>query len=894
VAEVGPPSQAGASIGSRPRITGAFQFKTRPIPSDPERAVVVPEPEPLPSLPRQPVKPVSVQAVKRVFESKIAQNRSAPQIQPSRAAGVVKGIPFKKASRAKQTSLPSDDEPTTSLPALKRRDSDSTLPILRRPPQTTASSGPSQRMNPFSRPKVETSGPKAFATKATERQDALVLDDTLAASGPGGNDSDPTPGASTIAPSITADRSHQSHLRQSSEETVRSSITHNPNSAAETEEVKLPVDQDSTQKSPHSGSGDDVRSVVREDEGSSGRCQIRQHQTQHACLAGTAAQHDSSQSTANYISPTGFSCDGTSPEDEPPYSATSERTPTPQRSSAETERDNVEVPHDVDWRAAYGRRKTQDFGFPGAGIKSRATARCYRAPEDPGSWVKHVCGHFSKMGRATGRDYVSQQRCRRCSKIAPLFDSYIPKRRCSGKQASSESSLSSSPVSSGPAIKCERPRRRQCRSDTIPTDKCGESLCTDLGLMIDVILEEHSNSLKGIIGNIERTRPGIANIRRLSKRIVKHCEAGGVCSVSCGSCEIPYPCCPPKAAEKLNVGSPGQIKPSVNDSRSSLREAVQTVPALLDLVNSCADNFNLDLDKRPTAHDDRIFKNAPVAGSQHSSVASYDSEEKSADEELSNEDPWLQQTRRHLTELAEARTKMLDELDAIAGPYLEQLEDHLASGRIVDSPRRRLSRLSTQLSRKSTRTKSVGQLSRGPTRHSTQRVEDLLPGMIANWVELAQTELPATIESVSSVLDSLPGSVYQLSNGGSEMHEPFDDRHASEPAYDERRLSGPMYEEQFEPEPVYKRQSSHKPNYDLELEVEYEPPLEPGYNQDDHAPSPPQRKHTDPIFGLYDRVVELGRELRDDTMQVTSPRHSLIEAENVPEVENEQSFSSDL
>jgi hypothetical protein len=357
---------------------------------------------------------------------------------------------------------------------------------------------------------------------------------------------------------------------------------------------------------------------------------------------------------------------------------------------------------------------------------------------------------------------------------------------------------------------------------------------------------------------------------------------------------MPYPCCPPKAAEKLNVGPPGQLKPSVNDSRSSLREVMQTVPDLVGLVHSAADDFGLDLDKRPTARDDRIFEDAPVAGSQHNSVASFDSEEKSADEEQSNEDFWLQQTRRHLTELAAARTKMLDELDAIVGPYLEQLEDHLASDRIVDSPRRRLNRLSTQLSRTSTRTKSVGRLSRGPTRHSTQRVEDLLPRMIANWVELAQTELPATIESVSLVLESLPGSVYQLSNEGSEMHEPFDDRHAFEPAYDERHLSGPTYEEQFEPQPVYRRQFSHKPNYDLEPEVEYEPPLEPGYDQDDHAPSPLQCQHTGPIFGLYDRVVKVGREVRDDTMQVTSPRHSLIEAENVPEVENEQSFSCDL
>jgi hypothetical protein len=851
-------------------------------------------PEPQPFLPRQPAKPVSVQAAKNVFESKIAQNRSAPQIQPSRAAGAVKSTPIKKASQVKQTPLPSDDEPTTNPPAPERRDSDPTLPIPRSPPQITTPSGPSQRTNPFSRPKVETSGPSVSVTKVTERSDAPVLEDSLTAPGPGGDDSDSAPATSTVVPLVIADMSRQSRLRQASEETVRSSTTHNPKSAAETEEVKLPADQDSTQNGPRSGSGGVVRSIVGEGEGTPGRNHLGQRQTQNAFLAGTAAQHDSSQSNANSISPAGFSCDCTSPKDEPPYSHTPERTPTPQGGSPDTDRD-IEVPCDVDWHAAYGRRKTQDFGFPGAGIKSRATARCYRAPEALGGSVGHACGHFSQKGRATGCEYMSQQRCHRCSKITPLIDSHISKIRRTRKQASRKSSFSSSPVSSEPVIRCKRQSRcRVCRSNTIPVDKCGESLCTDLGLLIDMILEEHSNSLRGIIVNIERTRPGIANLRRLSKRIARHCEADGACSVSRGSCEFPHPCCPPKAAEKLNVGSPGQLKPSVNDFRSSLREAVQTVPDLINLVESAADDFGLDLDKRPTARDEYLFTDAPVAGSQTGSVVSYDTEEKSTDEQYSNEDPWLQQTRRHLTELAEARTKMLDELDAIAGPYLKQLEDHLASRRIVDYPRRRISELSARILRKSTRTKPFGQLSRGPTGHSTQPVVDLPPEMIPNWFGLAQTELPVAIENIGSVLDSLPGSVYQLSNDDFETHEPLDDRRPPEPAYHERRLSGSTYEEQFEPEPTYKNQSSHKPKYDFQAGAEYQPPFELGYDQDLHAPTPPQHSRTHPIFGLYDRVVELSRYLRDDNMRVTSPRHSLVEAKNVPEVKKEQSFSSDL
>jgi hypothetical protein len=1011
--DAGPPSQAGASIEGRPRTAGSFQFKTRPIPTEPEPSVAVPNPESQPLPPRQPAKPVSVQAAKKLFEGKLPQNRSAPQTQPSRAAVVVKGTSTQKTSQVKQTSLPSYDEPTpttsqTALHAPKRKESDPTLPIPRPPPHAATQAVPSQRTNPFFRPKVESSRSNVVVTKATERQDVPVPKDGLASTDTGGDGIDPAPGTSPInvsdtfpydvrslgfeghaaqdgsredeaskAHAVPADRSSRTHSRQSSEKIVRSSTALNPTSAAETGEVRTPVDRNFSQKGPRLGLGRDVRRAVGEDEGPSVRDKFGHRRSQNAFL-GTAAQHDSSESTTeqkaaktsttfkdsaeksigvlervDHIAARGFSYDGTSPESEPPYSATPPRTPTPEGGSMESDQDNFEVPHDVDCRTAYGRRTTQDFGFPGAGIKSRATSRSYMASKDPGKRVKGTCGHFSHMAGAAGCEYGSRQPCRRCSKIAPLFDSCAPKRRRIRRRASTESSLSSSSSSSVPRMRNEhRSKRRQCRSEDVPADRCGESLCTDLGLMIDVILKEHSNSLRGIIGNIERTRPGIANIRRLSKRMVKHCEAGGACTTSCGACEIPYPCCPPKAAEKLNVGPPGQLKPSVNDSRSNLREAVQTVPDLVDLVNSAADNFGLDLDRRPTAHDDRVFEDAPVAGSEHGSESfSHDdpthySEENSADEEQRDdehrdEDPWLQQTRRHLAELAEARTQMLDELDAIAGPYLAQLEDHLASGHIIDSPRRRLSRLSAQLSRRSTRLRndSVGQASRGLTHKDLQELAHHSPGLTPEWFDLAQAQLPAAIESIASVLESLPGSVYQSSNEVSEAHfvqsgqsnggeyrpeQPYDEKRLSGPAYDEQPSSEPAYKEHLQSEPVYRRQSSYKPKYDTEPEFEYEAPLEPEYDQDDHPSSPPQRTHTDTIFGLYDRIIEIGRALREDTMLVTSPRYSMVEAETAegeqldertsgrvtthrtmsmpreqftstpPEVETAQSFSSDL
>ncbi|KAF2997426.1 hypothetical protein E8E13_005860 [Curvularia kusanoi] len=55
----------------------------------------------------------------------------------------------------------------------------------------------------------------------------------------------------------------------------------------------------------------------------------------------------------------------------------------------------VEVPDHVDSREAFGRRQTRDFGFPGARIKPGDTHCAYKPLQDPGTWIKKGCGHFS-------------------------------------------------------------------------------------------------------------------------------------------------------------------------------------------------------------------------------------------------------------------------------------------------------------------------------------------------------------------------------------------------------------------------------------------------------------------------------------------------------------------
>jgi hypothetical protein len=71
------------------------------------------------------------------------------------------------------------------------------------------------------------------------------------------------------------------------------------------------------------------------------------------------------------------------------------------------------------------------------------------------------------------------------------------------------------------------------------------------------------------------------------------------------------PYVPPKAAQKLNVGEPGQVDPNLNDPEPRLKTYTKSLPELIHLVKSAADDLGVDLDDRPTAKDDEEFRNAP-------------------------------------------------------------------------------------------------------------------------------------------------------------------------------------------------------------------------------------------------------------------------------------------
>jgi hypothetical protein len=226
----------------------------------------------------------------------------------------------------------------------------------------------------------------------------------------------------------------------------------------------------------------------------------------------------------------------------------------------------------------------------------------------------------------------------------------------------------------------------------------------------------------------------------------------------------------------------------------------------------------------------------------------------------------------------------MDELDSIAEDLGVQLEERRVSEPAMDPIQRVLSKVSTSLTRKSTRlrNKSVNSvagelpkmidqelderrlsrvLSRVPTvPRSYQDIREFPPGEIQDWLEVAHAELPAAIDSITSVLETLPSLEY-----GSPIEEK--DVQDYEPQYHEE----PQYYE--EPQHYDEPQYYEAPQYYDEPQY-YEEPQESGYHDEELAESPPQRSYTEPLFELHDRIAELERRLQNETISAESPQHS--------------------
>lgn len=111
----------------------------------------------------------------------------------------------------------------------------------------------------------------------------------------------------------------------------------------------------------------------------------------------------------------------------------------------------------------------------------------------------------------------------------------------------------------------------------------------------------------------------------------------------------------------------GLVGPNINDSPDTLKEHIQSLPDLVELVNSTADDFGFDLENTPDTEDDERFLHAPVDGS---------SSRRETDINASSGN-WVLNTRKQLIALSQVQRRLMDKLDAFkAAGFLRLREEH--------------------------------------------------------------------------------------------------------------------------------------------------------------------------------------------------------------------------
>ncbi|KAF1958709.1 hypothetical protein CC80DRAFT_546030 [Byssothecium circinans] len=381
---------------------------------------------------------------------------------------------------------------------------------------------------------------------------------------------------------------------------------------------------------------------------------------------------------------------------------------------------SIEVPDHIDNRVAYGRRKTKDFGYPGARIKSRLTRDTHKAPlQDPSNWIKRACGHFSTIPARESREAAAKKPCSQCCKKIAVQDPSTSKQYGLRTWAATDSTVSRTST-------CQRHEeqahiRNHHPSDSVPDEKCGDVFAQSLGYIIDSILEEHQSTLQTVIDNIKFSQP---NPEDLGQRCWSEDARSTASRSVCQRCQPsighgilvsqPHPCILPKAAERLNVGEAGQVGPNINDPYTVLRESIISVPEVIDLINSVADNLGVDLDRGPTPEDDLKFEQAPVERSHDALL-----------QRKSNSTVYSQQDKhRSIT----------------SGSPPKQVHYCAIDSTVDVGPKM----LDQQINEKQT--------SQFLTRISTGAIP---PGTTQGWIETAQIGLPAAWDAFITVLDML-------------------------------------------------------------------------------------------------------------------------------------------
>ena len=292
---------------------------------------------------------------------------------------------------------------------------------------------------------------------------------------------------------------------------------------------------------------------------------------------------------------------------------------------------DIEVPDHIDSREAFGRRQTRDFGFLGARINPGNTYRTHNPLQNSGKWIKRACGHFSYVAWSMPAENASRELCRHCMSRASPVPELREQQRSNARTANDLlfSSRCAHAKSDSADWGWHAYYKHQPEHST--PNQCDDAFASDLGHMLDAIRDEHTRTLQAVINDMTPDQPGVVQIREFAKRS----DPSGTTRTnafrttsrpSCTTQMIRLPCepvhrphcesvqpvyIPPWPAQKLNIGAPRQLPLSINDPRSDLCDRIRTMEDLIALVDSVADDLDLDLDVRPSAEDDRLFDNAP-------------------------------------------------------------------------------------------------------------------------------------------------------------------------------------------------------------------------------------------------------------------------------------------
>lgn len=132
-----------------------------------------------------------------------------------------------------------------------------------------------------------------------------------------------------------------------------------------------------------------------------------------------------------------------------------------------------------------------------------------------------------------------------------------------------------------------------------------------------------------------------------------------------------FPMSAPKTAERLNVGVPGQLAPNINDPLPNLCQSIKTMSDLVNLINSLADDFGLDLEQRSALESEAL---PCVATGNHPSMADGASEEEASEKKTFKTGFQMKETNENSDARCDVCERFTEEFDLVAGDLDAQIQ----------------------------------------------------------------------------------------------------------------------------------------------------------------------------------------------------------------------------